>query len=68
MKNWIIFISVFILSLSLVITVLVLWKANAPFHKIEQQAEQLALDPRRSLSSRNLTFTMVISRTLLFSG
>lgn len=43
MKNWIIFISVFILSLSLVISILVIWKADAPFNKIEKQAEELAL-------------------------
>lgn len=46
MKNWLIFISVFTVSLSLVITILVLWKAEAPFRSIEEQAEQLALDAR----------------------
>ncbi|WP_341302387.1 DUF5590 domain-containing protein [Lysinibacillus sp. FSL H8-0500] len=44
MKNWLIFISVFIVSLSLVISVLVIWKAEAPFRSIEEQATQLALD------------------------
>ena len=46
MKNWIIFSVVFILSLSLVISVFVLWKANAPFVDIEQKAEALALDTK----------------------
>ncbi|WP_341323044.1 DUF5590 domain-containing protein [Solibacillus sp. FSL H8-0523] len=46
MKNWIIFSVVFILSLSLVITVLVVWKANAPFSDIEQKAEAFALDTK----------------------
>ncbi|RUL55501.1 MULTISPECIES: DUF5590 domain-containing protein [Lysinibacillus] len=43
MKNWIIFISVFLLSLALVISVLVIWKSDAPFNKIEKQAEELAV-------------------------
>lgn len=43
MKNWIIFISVFILSLALVISVLVIWKSDAPFNEIETKAEELAL-------------------------
>lgn len=43
MKNWIIFISVFVLSLTIGITVLVLWKANAPFDKIEKQAIEVAI-------------------------
>lgn len=46
MKNWLIFGVVFILSLSLVISVVVLWKATAPFNDIEQQAEELALDTK----------------------
>ncbi|QPQ31621.1 cell wall elongation regulator TseB-like domain-containing protein [Lysinibacillus sp. JNUCC 51] len=46
MKNWLIFISVFMVSLSLVISILVLWKAEAPFHSIEEKAEQLALDAK----------------------
>lgn len=46
MKNWIIFSVVFILSLSLVITVLVFWNANAPFSDIEQKAEAFALDTK----------------------
>ncbi|EON72430.1 DUF5590 domain-containing protein [Lysinibacillus sphaericus] len=46
MKNWLIFISVFMVSLSLVISILVLWKAEAPFRSIEEQAEQLALDAK----------------------
>lgn len=46
MKNWLIFISVFTVSLSLVITILVLWRAETPFRSIEEQAEQLALDAK----------------------
>ncbi len=46
MKNWIIFTAVFILSLSLVISVLIVWKADAPFNDMEQKAEQLALDTK----------------------
>ncbi len=46
MKNWLIFISVFMVSLSLVISILVLWKAEAPFSSIEEKAEQLALDAK----------------------
>ncbi|MEG0450730.1 MAG: DUF5590 domain-containing protein [Lysinibacillus sp.] len=46
MKNWLIFISVFIISLSLVISILVLWKADSPFNSIEESAEQLALDAK----------------------
>lgn len=43
MKNWIIFISVFIVSLALVISVLVIWKSNKPFKDMEVQAEKLAV-------------------------
>ncbi|HWK24719.1 MAG TPA: DUF5590 domain-containing protein [Ureibacillus sp.] len=43
MKNWIIFISVFIVSLALVISVLVIWKSDKPFDDIEEKAEDLAL-------------------------
>ncbi len=43
MKNWIIFGVVFIVSLVLVITSFVLWKAAAPFDEMEQQAEDLAI-------------------------
>lgn len=46
MKNWIIFSVVFILSLSLVISVFVFWKADAPFSDIEQKAEQFAMDTK----------------------
>ena len=46
MKNWIIFSVVFILSLSLVITVLVFWNANAPYADIEKEAEAFALDTK----------------------
>jgi len=43
MKNWIIFISVFIVSLALVISVLVIWKSDKPFDEIQEKAEELAL-------------------------
>lgn len=46
MKNWLIFGIVFILTLSFVITSLVLFKAEAPFNKIEEQAEALALSSK----------------------
>jgi uncharacterized protein YpmB len=46
MKNWIIFISVFFVSLALVISVLVIWKSDEPFDDIEQQAEELALSTK----------------------
>jgi uncharacterized protein YpmB len=51
MKNWIIFISVFVLSLTIGITVLVLWKANAPFDKIEKQAIEVAIASEAITSS-----------------
>lgn len=43
MKNWLIFIAVFILSLSIIITVLIFWNAKKPFDNIEEKAEELAL-------------------------
>lgn len=43
MKNWIKFIILFILSLSIIITVTIFWNAQKPFNEIEEQAEQLAL-------------------------
>lgn len=46
MKNWIIFSVIFILSLSLVISVYVFWKADKPFNEIEQQAENFTLDTK----------------------
>lgn len=46
MKNWIIFSVIFILSLSLVISVFVFWKADKPFNEIEQQAEKFTLDTK----------------------
>ncbi|KOS69032.1 hypothetical protein AEA09_11065 [Lysinibacillus contaminans] len=56
MKNWLIFISVFIVSLSLVISILVLWRAETPFNSIEEQAEQLALDAK-ALASVSESYT-----------
>lgn len=46
MKNWIIFSVIFILSLSLVISVFVFWKADKPFKEIEQKAENFTLDTK----------------------
>lgn len=46
MKNWLIFITVFIISLSLVLSVIILWKADAPFNEVEAQAEQLSVDDK----------------------
>ncbi|HWL24900.1 MAG TPA: DUF5590 domain-containing protein [Ureibacillus sp.] len=43
MKNWVVFIVLFILSMSLVISILVLSKAMTPINTIEQQAEELAV-------------------------
>ncbi|MFC6038557.1 DUF5590 domain-containing protein [Paenisporosarcina macmurdoensis] len=43
MKRWIIFISVFILSLSLVISLFVIWKAGQPFSDERDKAELLVL-------------------------
>jgi uncharacterized protein YpmB len=43
MKNWILFGAMFVASLAIVMTVLVLWKADAPFTDMEKKAEQLAL-------------------------
>ncbi|MFY3792890.1 DUF5590 domain-containing protein [Ureibacillus sp. MALMAid1270] len=43
MKNWVVFIILFILSVSLVISILVLSNAMAPIKDIEQKAEELAI-------------------------
>ncbi|MBB5147653.1 MULTISPECIES: cell wall elongation regulator TseB-like domain-containing protein [Ureibacillus] len=43
MKNWIIFITSFMLILTIGISVLVFWKASSPFVKIEKQAVELAI-------------------------
>ncbi|MGM9950904.1 MAG: DUF5590 domain-containing protein [Lysinibacillus sp.] len=59
MKNWIIFGVVFIASLVLVITSFVLWKADAPFNEMEQQAEDLAL------TSKSLA---VVSDSYVYNG
>jgi len=47
MKKWIIFISVFTLSLSLIISVFVLWKAGKPFNNEKKQAEQTAISENK---------------------
>ena len=59
MKNWIIFSTVFLISLSLVISFIVLWKAEAPFIEIEKQAEQLAL------TSKSLA---IVSESYTYNG
>lgn len=59
MKNWLIFVVIFIASLALVITSLVLWKADAPFNDMEQQAEELAI------SSKALA---VVSDSYIYNG
>ena len=46
MKNWIIYSVIFIVSLSLVISVLIIWKADAPFNEMEQKAEAFALETK----------------------
>ena len=47
MKRWIIFISVFILSLSLVISLFVIWKAGQPFSDEKDKAEKLVLSEKK---------------------
>ncbi len=42
-KNWVIFILLFILSMSLVISILVISQAMTPIKDIEKQAEELAI-------------------------
>ncbi|WP_235801782.1 cell wall elongation regulator TseB-like domain-containing protein [Ureibacillus manganicus] len=42
-KNWVIFIVLFILSMSLVISILVISQAISPIKNIEQKAEELAI-------------------------
>ena len=59
MKNWLIFGVIFIASLTLAITSLVLWKADAPFKDLEEQAEELAL------SSKSLA---VVSDSYIYNG
>lgn len=59
MKNWLIFIGVFLLSLALVISILVIWKSDAPFNEIEDQAEDLAV------SSGSLA---VVSDSYVYNG
>lgn len=53
MKNWLIFGVVFVLSLSLVISVLVFWKADEPYSEMEQQAESFALEKKALVSITN---------------
>lgn len=59
MKNWIVFGVVFITSLVLTITALVLWKAEAPFNELENAAEDLAI------SSKSLA---IITDSYVYNG
>ena len=47
MKNWILFGAMFVASIAIAMTVLVLWKADAPFTDMEKQAEELALSSEK---------------------
>jgi len=47
MKRWVIFISVFILSLSLFISIFVMWKAGQPFSDAKAKAEQTAVNENK---------------------
>ncbi len=58
-KNWVIFIVLFILSMSLVISILVLSQAMKPIKDIEIQAEELAV------SSNSLS---VITDSYIYNG
>ncbi|NLY80759.1 MAG: DUF5590 domain-containing protein [Lysinibacillus sp.] len=51
MKNWIIFITVFMLSLAIGISVLVLWKSVSPFKNIEDEAIELAISTNSIVSA-----------------
>ncbi len=44
MKKWLIFISVFLFSLSLCISLFVIWKSGQPFSNERQRAEQLSVN------------------------
>jgi len=47
MKKWITFIGVFVLSLTICISLFVLWKAGQPFSNQEDNAKQLALSEKK---------------------
>lgn len=47
MKKWVIFIGVFILTLSLFISLFVLWNAGHPFSNQEKIAKQIALSEKK---------------------
>ena len=46
MKKWLIFSAVFILAVSLVLGVFMLWKSSKPFYDIRGQAEELTLQSK----------------------
>ncbi|CAM5181668.1 putative protein YpmB OS=Ureibacillus acetophenoni OX=614649 GN=SAMN05877842_103299 PE=4 SV=1 [Ureibacillus acetophenoni] len=58
-KNWVVFIILFILSVSLVISILVLSNAMAPIKDIEQKAEELAI------SSNSLS---IVTDSYIYNG
>lgn len=66
MKNWIIFISVFLVSLAIVISAIVLVQARSPYKDAEQYAEQTAIDQGEVVSItdsyvyRGLTSNMTV--------
>lgn len=47
MKKWLIFISVFIVSLSLVISFFVIMNAGKPFKEVKEKAEQVAISENK---------------------
>lgn len=46
MKNWFVFLTVFLISLSLVLSIFILFFSYKPFRSIEAEAEQLALNEK----------------------
>lgn len=66
MKNWIIFISVFLVSLAIVISAIVLVQARGPYKDVEQMAEETTLKEGRLTSVsdsyvyRGLTSNMTV--------
>lgn len=53
MKNWLIFITGFMLLLTIGISVLVFWKASSPIAKIEKQAMELALSSKEIITAND---------------
>jgi len=66
MKKWVIFISVFVISLSLVISLFVIWTAGQPFRDVKEKAEQVAISEKKleqvtnsEVFNSNYTYTTV---------